>query len=301
VSSIFFGLECACFKFDSVLTCRSVPCFQIEELLQQGKGTGQYAQMLREILRKMSKDDTQLQLKSLEQVLALGHNIAQLDSQERLHEARIAQGHSHAASSHSIGLGSSLNSSSGQQAPGSGKKSKSPSPRKGRPPVHVYDEPFASEDDLYGSGRESSYPAGTGANSSPGSRFRPSGNNGNNSNNNNNGGYSNGSTGASNARVFLSVAQHQQNNNASRGNVISRVAKVPGLTPDPGAKKVKKVSLHPLCHSVSCFYLISVLFYLFAGVWAYCEVTQHLWCPRKTSLFVHPICLFYSSPFINYS
>lgn len=210
--------------------------------MQQGKGTGQYAQMLREILRKMSKDDTQLQLKSLEQVLALGHNIAQLDSQERLHEARIAQGHSHAASNHSIGLSNSLsNSLTSGLTTGSGKKSKSPSPRKGRPPAHVYEEAFASEDDLYGSGRESSYPAGTGANSSPGSRFRPSSNV--NNNNNNNGSHSNGSTGASNARVFLSVAQHQQNNNASRGNVISRVAKVPGLTPDPGAKKVKKVRL----------------------------------------------------------
>ena len=247
--------------------------FQIEELLQQGKGTGQYAQMLREILRKMSKDDTQLQLKSLEQVLALGHNIAQLDSQERLHEARIAQGHSHAASSHSINLSSSLNSN--HQAHGSGKKSKSPSPRKGRPPAHVYDEPFASEDDLYGSGRESSYPAGTGANSSPGSRFRPSGNNGNNSNNNNNGGYNNGGTGASNARVFLSVAQHQQNNNASRGNVISRVAKVPGLTPDPGAKKVKKVSscfVHKM--KLLLLHLDSVLSFL-KGVWTRSKVTQN--------------------------
>jgi hypothetical protein len=47
--------------------------------------------MLREILRKMSRDDSTLQLKSLEQVLQLGHSIAQQDSQERLNEARIAQ------------------------------------------------------------------------------------------------------------------------------------------------------------------------------------------------------------------
>jgi hypothetical protein len=47
--------------------------------------------MLREILRKMSRDDSTLQLKSLEQVLQLGHSIAQQDSQERLNEARMVQ------------------------------------------------------------------------------------------------------------------------------------------------------------------------------------------------------------------
>ncbi|KAJ1420040.1 hypothetical protein B484DRAFT_133002 [Ochromonadaceae sp. CCMP2298] len=54
----------------------------IEELMQQGHGTGQYAAMLRDILRKMSRDDSQLQLKSLEQVLQLGHSIAERESRE---------------------------------------------------------------------------------------------------------------------------------------------------------------------------------------------------------------------------
>ncbi len=56
---------------------------QIADLLEQGQSAGMYAQMLREILRKMSKDDSKVQLRSLEQVLQLGQNIANIESSER--------------------------------------------------------------------------------------------------------------------------------------------------------------------------------------------------------------------------
>lgn len=39
--------------------------------------------MLREILRKMSKDDSHVRIKSLEQVLELGHNIVKQDLEEK--------------------------------------------------------------------------------------------------------------------------------------------------------------------------------------------------------------------------
>jgi len=55
----------------------------ILELLQQGHNPGKYAQMLREILRKMSKDDANVRLRSLEQVLLLGQNIVMQDSDEK--------------------------------------------------------------------------------------------------------------------------------------------------------------------------------------------------------------------------
>ena len=208
---------------------------QIEELLQQGKGTGQYAQMLREILRKMSKDDTQLQLKSLEQVLALGHNIAQLDSQERLHEARIAHGHS-TSNPHGVS-NQSLNNS----LTNSGKKaSRSPSPRRGRPPSSIYAEDLDLP--VYESRFLGAFTRAVA--SPPSSRAGHGGVSNNYNNNNTNDRNNNRTVGDSTGRVFLSVAQHQQNTGASRGNVISRVAKVPGLTPDPGVKKQKKVFGH---------------------------------------------------------
>ena len=52
-------------------------------MLQQGHNPGKYAQMLREILRKMSKDDSHVRLKSLEQVLQLGQNIVHQDMEEK--------------------------------------------------------------------------------------------------------------------------------------------------------------------------------------------------------------------------
>ena len=77
----------------------SASLLQIMELLQQGQTAGKYAQMLREILRKMSKDDSkvaslilecmydgdtrssslfygQVRLKALEDVIQLGNSIA---------------------------------------------------------------------------------------------------------------------------------------------------------------------------------------------------------------------------------
>lgn len=39
--------------------------------------------MLREILRRMSKDDSHVRIKSLEQVLELGHNIVKQDLEEK--------------------------------------------------------------------------------------------------------------------------------------------------------------------------------------------------------------------------
>ena len=48
----------------------------ISQLLQQGQNAGKYAQTLRSILRTMDKEDSSVQLESLEQVLKLGHAIA---------------------------------------------------------------------------------------------------------------------------------------------------------------------------------------------------------------------------------
>jgi hypothetical protein len=49
----------------------------ITEMLQQGQSAGKYAQTLREILRNMDKGDKNYKLESLEEVLRLGHAIAQ--------------------------------------------------------------------------------------------------------------------------------------------------------------------------------------------------------------------------------
>ena len=48
----------------------------ISQMLQQGQSAGKYAQTLRSILRTMNKEDSSVQLESLEQVLKLGHAIA---------------------------------------------------------------------------------------------------------------------------------------------------------------------------------------------------------------------------------
>lgn len=243
--------------------------------------------MLREILRKMSKDDSQLQLKSLEQVLQLGHNIAQLDSQERLHEARLAHSHSLAAASHHSTLSNSGNNLSfhsyNQPGGGSGKKSsKSPSPRRGRPPASsaAFD---AEGDDMYTCAQKAAY-------ISPTSRFRA----GNESSSRNDSyrqsssasgnGFdgslanSSNSAGGANGRAFLTVAQHQQDNGGSRGNVISRVAKVPGLTPDPSAKKIKKVS-HLCVFSLLLLFICSLhVCFVFSnsGFWTRCKIVTTL-------------------------
>lgn len=60
------------------------------ELLEQGVSAGMYAQSLRDILRKMSRDNSDLQLKSIQQILDLGDKIANaeqitLHNQEHAH------------------------------------------------------------------------------------------------------------------------------------------------------------------------------------------------------------------------
>jgi hypothetical protein len=47
----------------------------IADLLESGQSAGKYAQGLREILRKMAKDDSKVQVQSLEQVIKLGQEI----------------------------------------------------------------------------------------------------------------------------------------------------------------------------------------------------------------------------------
>jgi hypothetical protein len=47
--------------------------------------------MLRDILRKMSKDDSHVRLKSLEQVLKLGQDIVQQDQEEKLKKLQQQQ------------------------------------------------------------------------------------------------------------------------------------------------------------------------------------------------------------------
>jgi hypothetical protein len=59
--------------------------------LQQGHNPGKYASMLRDILRKMSKDDSHVRLKSLEQVLKLGQDIVQQDQEEKLKKQQQQQ------------------------------------------------------------------------------------------------------------------------------------------------------------------------------------------------------------------
>lgn len=49
-------------------------------MLQQGQSPGRYAAMLRDILRKMSRDDSNVRIKSLEQVLKLGQELVQKEA-----------------------------------------------------------------------------------------------------------------------------------------------------------------------------------------------------------------------------
>jgi len=54
----------------------------IKELLEKGQSAGRYAQTLRHILRKMDTDNSRVQVKSLEQVLLLGQQIAHSERDE---------------------------------------------------------------------------------------------------------------------------------------------------------------------------------------------------------------------------
>lgn len=47
----------------------------VVELLQQGHSAGQYAQTLRDLLRRMSRKNSNLQLKTLEDIIKLGESI----------------------------------------------------------------------------------------------------------------------------------------------------------------------------------------------------------------------------------
>lgn len=60
--------------------------------------------MLRDILRKMSKDDSNVKLKSLEQVLKLGQNIVQNDSEEKKKKQLMQQQMAAAAAANGAGI-----------------------------------------------------------------------------------------------------------------------------------------------------------------------------------------------------
>jgi hypothetical protein len=164
--------------------------------------------MLREILRKMSRDDSSLQLRSLEQVLQLGHSIAQQDSQERLHEQRQVQAQGH-------------------------RRGRTPSPRRGGGSVGAAVQPASSNNshnnsfsehasDLESHGRTPSFrhvPAPAARNGH--ALATPV-----------------GTTASSSTPAFTGAAVTPR---SGPNGSISRLAKVPGLTPDPSVKKVKKV------------------------------------------------------------
>lgn len=159
--------------------------------------------MLREILRKMSRDDSTLQLKSLEQVLQLGHSIAQQDSQERLHELKVAQGHER-------------------------RHGRTPSPRRsaaggGHPPSGA-----VAMAPLLGDSRSNSFTDHTSDPEGPPPRRQPVP----------------ASAAAGPRPVAAATPVNLGASGASSNGSISRLAKVPGLTPDPTAKKAKKVFGH---------------------------------------------------------
>lgn len=181
---------------------------QIEELLQLGQGTGQYAQMLREILRKMSRDDSTLQLRSLEQVLALGHSLAQQDSQERLHEQRLSQGQGH-------------------------RKGRSPSPR--RPGAGPSGGSYSSHNNSFSEQQVSDHDSPQAVRQTQTQSQRPAQRNG----------FHSASTPSLPTPGSADVPAAAPRVGAN--GAITRLARVPGLTPDPSAKKTKKVScaVHP--------------------------------------------------------
>lgn len=73
---------------DSKSLSESVTTNSIIDLLGQDKGASKYTDTLREILRQMpTSDDSKVQLKSLQQVLKLGYNIAQ---KERINKEKMS-------------------------------------------------------------------------------------------------------------------------------------------------------------------------------------------------------------------
>lgn len=67
------------YKEGSVSEASSIPS-SIAEMLQAGQSPGKYAAMLRDILRKMSRDDSHVRIRSLEQVLQLGQEIVKKET-----------------------------------------------------------------------------------------------------------------------------------------------------------------------------------------------------------------------------
>ena len=55
----------------------------ITELMNMGQDTGKYAQMLREILRKMNKGDSNIHLKSLEKIIKLGNDLVKKEEKNK--------------------------------------------------------------------------------------------------------------------------------------------------------------------------------------------------------------------------
>ena len=145
----------------------------------------------------MSKDDSQLQLKSLEQVLQLGHNIARQDSQERLNEAR--------------------------QSNNSNRKA-TISPRRNRNQNEL-DASIDSGNNGYNSAASTEAVRATPAHATaPRSRSIP--------------------TSGSANKSFTAIEATP----SAGGVAISRLAKVPGQTPDPSVKKIKKVNCIKINH-----------------------------------------------------
>lgn len=78
-SSYHYGRRAEASSAQSEAASSSIPS-SIAEMLQQGQSPGRYAAMLRDILRRMSRDDSKVRIKSLEQVLALGQEIVRKET-----------------------------------------------------------------------------------------------------------------------------------------------------------------------------------------------------------------------------
>lgn len=184
----------------------------------------------------MSKDDSQLQLKSLEQVLQLGHSIAEQDSQERLNEARLnSNRNGGGGSGGSAPNGAAAAAAGGNSAPSGRRTGKTPSPRRGRPPANSHsDEALGMDFDLaqevppFGHhSQQGQHSQGQQGGVAP-TPARPT----------------------SQVPQFTSAAGNTGRGGGGLGGgggpsngAISRLAKVPGQTPNPTAKKTKKVSM----------------------------------------------------------
>lgn len=176
------------------------------ELLQQGHNPGKYAQMLREILRKMSKDDANVRLRSLEQVLLLGQNIVQQDSEEKKKkEVNVGPGPINSPSS------ANRNVSPSRQIISISPSTANPANKGGIVSPPVISQP-----------RSHSNPMG--------SRRSPT--------NNNSAAAAFASASSRNSPTYFTAEDFEK-----RPKVIARAARAPGLMPDQLEKKPKKVSL----------------------------------------------------------